>query len=102
MVRLRIALILFLFCKILFCADIEFKASINSDKIGIDDVLIYKIIFKGVDNPTQPDISYISDFRIIQTSKSSEYRFINGKSSFYTNFEFYLKPLKIEKAFLLF
>lgn len=95
MVKLRIALILFLFCKILFCADIEFKASINSDKIGIDDVLIYKIIFKGIDNPRQPDISYISDFRIIQTSKSSEYRFINGKPSFYTNFEFYLKPLKI-------
>ena len=95
MVKLRIALILFLFCKILFCADIEFKASINSDKIGIDDVLIYRIIFKGIDNPEQPDISYVSDFRIIQTSKSSEYRFINGKSSFYTNFEFYLKPLKI-------
>jgi len=95
LVKLRIALILFLFCKILFCADIEFKATINSDKIGIDDVLIYKIVFKGVDNPTQPDISNISGFRIIQTSKSSEYRFINSKSSFYTNFEFYLKPLKI-------
>lgn len=95
MVKIRTALILFLFYKVLFCADIEFKASINSDKIGIDDVLIYQVTFKGIDNPIQPDISYVSDFRVIQTSKSSEYRFINGRSSFYTNFEFFLQPLKI-------
>jgi len=97
LVKIRTALILFLFYKALFCADIEFKASINSDKIGIDDVLIYKITFKGIDNPIQPDISYISNFRVIQTSKSSEYRFINGRSSFYTSFDFFLQPLSTGK-----
>ena len=33
--------------------NVEIKASINADKIGIDDVLIYTLTFKGIDNPTQ-------------------------------------------------
>ncbi|MCK4836416.1 MAG: BatD family protein [Candidatus Aminicenantes bacterium] len=74
--------------------DIEFKAGVNADKIGIDDVLIFTVTFKGIQNPPQPDVSVIKDFRITQTSRSTEFRFVNGVSSYYTNFEFYLEPLK--------
>jgi hypothetical protein len=74
--------------------DVEVTASISADKIGIDDVLIYTVTFKGINNPTQPDVSHFKDFRAAQTSRSSEFRFINGVSSYYTNFVFYLVPLK--------
>jgi hypothetical protein len=74
--------------------DIEFKASINADKIGIDDILVFTITYKGVNNPPQPDISAIKDFRTTQTSQSTEFRFVNGVSSYYTNFVFYLQPQK--------
>jgi len=85
---------LFVIWSSLVGADIEFKASINADKIGIDDVLLYTITFKGITNPPQPDISNFKDFRITQTSQSTEFRFVNGVSSYYTNFVFYLQPLK--------
>ena len=76
------------------CADIEFTASIDSETIGIDDYLVYTITFKGIQNPSPPDISGIGDFNIIQTSRSSEFKFINGVSSSYINFIYYLAPLK--------
>lgn len=74
--------------------DVEFKARVNAETIGIDDVLIYTVTFKGIQNPPQPDISGITDFRIGQSSRSTEFRFVNGVSSYFTNFEFYLIPLK--------
>ena len=74
--------------------EVEFKARVNAETIGIDDVLIYTVTFKGIQNPPQPDVSAITDFRISQSSRSTEFRFVNGVSSYFTNFEFYLKPLK--------
>lgn len=77
-----------------FSQDIEVKASINADKIGLDDMLVYTVTIKGINNPTQPDLSHMQDFRVAQTSRSTEFRFVNGVSSYYTNFIFYLQPLK--------
>jgi len=37
-----------------FGADVEFKASISADKIGIDDFLEYTVKIKGDNNPIQP------------------------------------------------
>lgn len=73
---------------------VEITASVNSDKIGLDDVLIYTLTFKGVNNPTQPRLSYLKEFKVVQTSRSSEFRFVNGVSSYYTNFIYYLTPQK--------
>jgi hypothetical protein len=80
--------------------DIEIKASISADKIGMDDVLIYTVTFKGINNPQQPGVSHFKDFKASQTSRSSEFRFINGVASYYTNFMFYLMPLKTGKLTL--
>ncbi|MCK5222196.1 MAG: BatD family protein, partial [Candidatus Aminicenantes bacterium] len=75
-------------------ADVEFTASVDAEMIGLEDYLIYTITFKGIQNPVQPDLSGIGDFNVIQTSRSSEFRFINGVSSSYVNFLYYLAPLK--------
>lgn len=78
-------------------ADVEVNASISSDKVGTDDILVYTITFKGINNPQQPSLSHFKDFKVAQTSRSSEFRFINGVSSYYTNFVYYLMPLKTGK-----
>ena len=72
--------------------EVEIKAGINADKIGIDDVLIYTITLKGINNPAQPTLSGLKDFNVVQTSRSTEFRFVNGVSSYYTNFVYYLTP----------
>jgi hypothetical protein len=74
--------------------DVEVNASISANKIGLDDTLVYTVTLKGINNPTQPDLSGFNDFRIAQTSQSTEFRFINGVSSYYTNFIYYLMPSK--------
>jgi hypothetical protein len=80
--------------------DVEVKASISADKIGMDDVLVYTVTFKGIENPRQPEVSHFRDFKAAQTSRSSEFRFVNGVASYYTNFMFYLMPLKTGKLTL--
>ena len=74
--------------------EVEIKASINADKIGLDDVLVFTVTIKGINNPTQPAVSDLDQFKVVQTSRSTEFRFINGVSSYYTNFVYYLTPQK--------
>ncbi len=75
-------------------ADIEIQAGINADRIGLDDILVYTLTFKGMQNPKQPDLSYLSDFKVVQTSQSSEFQFVNGISAYSTNFVYYLAPVR--------
>ncbi len=90
-----LAILLFLLSIInLGSADVEFLASVDAELIGLEDYLVYTITFKGIQNPVKPDVSGIGDFNIIQTSRSSEFKFINGISSSYVNFLYYLAPLK--------
>ena len=74
--------------------DVEVNAVVSANKIGVDDTLVYTVTLKGINNPTQPDLSGFNDFRITQTSQSTEFRFVNGVSSYYTNFIYYLMPAK--------
>lgn len=78
----------------LTCSEIEFTASVDTEKTGIDDILVFTVTFKGISNPSQPDISLLSDFKVVQTSRSSEFKFINGVSSSYVHFVYYLSPLR--------
>ncbi len=80
--------------------DVEFSASIDAERIGLEDLLIYTLTFKGVRDPQPPDLSYLADFRVVQTSQSSEFRFVNGVSSSYTHFVFYLMPLRLGRLLI--
>lgn len=79
-------------------ADVEFKASINADKIGLDDQLVYTVTVKGVQNPPAPDLSGLEDLKVAQTSRSSEFSFVNGAASYSTHFLYYLQPQKKGRA----
>jgi hypothetical protein len=84
-------------CTGVFAEDVEVKASISADRIGLDDVLIYTVSFKGIVNPGAPDISHFSDFNMRTNSRSEEYRFINGVTSRYVKYQFYLTPRRMGK-----
>jgi hypothetical protein len=73
----------------------EIIASVNAEKIGIDDVLIYTLIIKGIRSPDEPSLNDLEDFNVVQTSQSTQFKFVNGASTYYTNFEYYLTPKRI-------
>lgn len=75
-------------------ADAEVKAEISSSKIGLDDTLIFTLTFRDIENPQQPDLSYLDDFKVLQTSRSSEFQFSNGASFSSTRFTYYLMPTR--------
>ena len=78
----------------LAAVEAEVTASISSEKIGLDDTLIYTLTFKNIENPSQPDLSYWDDFKTLQTSRSSEFQFRNGASTSSTRFVYYLMPVR--------
>lgn len=72
--------------------DIEVTANVSATKIGLDDALEYTIMFKGVQNPIPPELDGLKDFRLLGTSQSSEFQFINGVSSSFIRIHFSLMP----------
>ncbi len=78
----------------------EVRATINAEKIGLDDTLIYTLTFKNITNPVQPDLSQWEDFKTLQTSRSTEFQFINGASRSSTSFSYYLMPVRTGKLTL--
>ncbi|MEN8153851.1 MAG: BatD family protein [Acidobacteriota bacterium] len=93
-IKLFFISLFFIFASFLTGSDIEFTASVDTEKAGLNDTIVFTVTFKGISNPSQPDISLLSDFRVVQTSRSSEFKFINGVSSSYINFIYYLSPSK--------
>jgi hypothetical protein len=69
-------------------------AGVSSEKIGLDDTLIYTLTFANIENPVQPDLSHLDDFRTLQTSRSSELQFSDGASTSSTRFSYYLMPTR--------
>ncbi|MCX6558423.1 MAG: BatD family protein [Candidatus Aminicenantes bacterium] len=78
----------------------EVKASINAERIGLDDTLIYTLTFRNISNPLQPDLSHWDDFKTLQTSRSTEFQFSNGASTSSTTFTYYLMPVRTGKLTL--
>ena len=72
----------------------EVTASINAEKIGLDDNLVFTLTFRNIENPSQPDLSRWDDFKTLQTSRSSEFQFSNGASTSSTSFIYYLQPVR--------
>ncbi|HSQ35780.1 MAG TPA: BatD family protein [Candidatus Binatia bacterium] len=99
--RLITAAWLLLFLPGAVCAiEAEVTASINAEKVGLDDTLIYTVTFKNIAHPVQPDLSHWEDFKTLQTSRSSEFQFSNGASITSTRFIYYLMPVRTGKLAL--
>ena len=85
---------------LLTALEAEVRAAINADKIGLDDTLVYTLVFKNITNPVQPDLTHWDDFKTLQTSRSSEFQFSNGTSTSSTSFTYYLMPVRTGKLTL--
>jgi hypothetical protein len=85
---------------LLSSVDAEVTAGISAEKLGLDDTLIYTLTFKNIENPSQPDLTYLDDFKTLQTSRSSEFQFRNGASTSSTRFVYYLMPVRTGKLTL--
>lgn len=75
-------------------ADAKVGASVSAEKIGLDDTLIYTLTFSDIEEPSQPDLSHLDDFKVLQTSRSSEFQFRDGASSTSIRFTYYLMPTR--------
>jgi hypothetical protein len=75
-------------------ASASVTAGISAEKIGLDDTLIYTLTFTNIENPAQPDLSHLDDFRTLQTSRSSEFQFRDGAGTSSTRFIYYLMPTR--------
>jgi hypothetical protein len=75
-------------------SDITVKSKININKIGIRDQVIYTLTTTGLDNPSQPVLSGLGNFKVTRTSTSSKIIFVEGKSSRSVSFIYFLKPMK--------
>lgn len=75
-------------------SDAEVSASVSAEKIGLDDTLLYTLTFSNIENPAQPDLSLLDDFKVLQTSRSSEFQLRGGASSSSTRFTYYLMPVR--------
>ncbi len=95
-----LALLAFLPAAALPAADAEVAAAISSAKIGLDDTLLYTLTFINIQDPAQPDLSHLDDFKVLQTSRSSEFQFRDGASTASTRFTYYLMPTRIGRILL--
>jgi hypothetical protein len=87
-------------CGRALAAEAEVSASISAEKIGLDDTLIFTLTFSNIENPSQPNLSHWDDFKILQTSRSSEFQFRDGASTSSTHFVYYLMPVRTGKLTL--
>jgi len=95
-----LAWLAFLPAAALEAADAEVTAAISSAKIGLDDTLLYTLTFSNIEDPAQPDLSYLDDFKVLQTSRSSEFQFRDGASTASTRFTYYLMPTRTGRILL--
>jgi len=70
------------------------SAEISAARIGLDDTLIYTLTFRDIDDPAQPDLSFLDDFQVLQTARSSEFQLRNGARSSSTRFTYFLMPTR--------
>jgi hypothetical protein len=70
------------------------SAAVSAEKLGLDDTLIYTLTFSNIEEPSQPDLSHLDDFKVLQTSRSSEFQFRDGASTTSIRFTYYLMPTR--------
>jgi len=91
---LFVGLVILCFSRLVIPAEIEVTAGVNAQEITMDDLLMYTVSFKGITRPAGLDLSEFEDFKIVQQYRGSSFKMINGQSSYYINFNYYLRPLR--------
>ncbi len=93
--RVRLTLLLFaLLAAPGWAQDPVFLAEVNARRIGLQDTLIYRLIFRGIDQPISPELRNVPGFQVLHRSHSSSFEYSGGRSTHTSTFIFYLKPTR--------
>lgn len=74
--------------------DVTFRATVDKDKITLDDQIELTLTVTGSQNVGAPELPELDGFSVVSSGSSSQFSFINGKMSVSKNFVYILMPLK--------
>jgi len=75
-------------------ASVMFSASVDSNRVFLNDTFVYKLTMSGGGRTGKPKLPVMKDFDVLGTSTSSTYSFGNGAQNSSTSFEYTLIPRK--------
>jgi len=81
-------------CSFAFAQGAEFTASVDKDKVAMDDTLELTLTVIGSQNAQAPELPAMDGLEVMSTGTSSQYSFINGQTSVRKNFTYVLMPTK--------
>jgi len=92
-------LVTFLFVTVFFCssplfASVMFSASVDSNRVYLNDTFMYTLTLSGGGRTGKPKLPVMKEFDVLGTSTSSTYSFANGVQNASTAFEYTLIPRK--------
>lgn len=94
MKRFNAAIILLLFTQLIFAQDVEFKAKVSKNRLGVNERLrlTFSVNKQGVDNFKPP---VFKDFKIVGgPMTSTNFSSFNGKMTFEQSYTYTLQPIK--------
>jgi len=78
--------------------DVRVEATVNAERIGVEDVLELTISISGGDADGEPELPRLDAFRVASRSTSSQIQIVNGRMSSIRSYIYQLLPQK-EGAF---
>ncbi|WP_323844046.1 BatD family protein [Microbulbifer magnicolonia] len=93
------ALILLLFTNVAHASDLT--ATVDRNKIGIDETLNLRLRYSGDESGGQPDFELLEqDFDILSRQQSNQYRVINGRAESFVEWTLSLAPKREGNLFV--
>ncbi len=82
-------------------ADDQLTATVDRNKIGIDETLTLRLRYSGNESGGQPDFELLEqDFDILSRQQSNQYRVINGRAESFVEWMLTLAPKREGKLFV--
>ncbi len=96
---------LFFFLLLLGSSNLSFAsdltATVDRNKIGIDETVNLRVRYSGDENGGQPDLEQLEqDFDILSRQQSNQYRVINGRAESFVEWTLTLAPKREGKLFV--
>lgn len=77
-----------------FGQDISVTATVNKNRLTLEDILQLSIIIQGTQNTPPPELPSLSDFRVVSAGTSSSTQYINTQRSVSITHNYRLTPMK--------
>ncbi|HJS72836.1 MAG TPA: BatD family protein [Vicinamibacteria bacterium] len=92
--RIALGLAVVLAASAAWAEDVRVDATVNADRIGVEDVLELTISISGGDADGEPELPPLEEFRVASRSTSSQIQIVNGRMSSTRSYIYQLLPQK--------